>query len=54
MGVSILTLLLGIVVILAIILDRLTQSFAQRSRQRTAITTRLKQFFARGEGARSN
>ena len=42
------------VVILAIILDRLTQSFAQRSRQRTAITTRLKQFFARGEGARSN
>lgn len=42
------------VVILAIILDRLTQSFAQRSRHRTGIGTRIKQLFARGEGVRAD
>ena len=39
------------VVILAIILDRLTQSFGQRSRRDAGVLTRLKTFFSRGGNA---
>lgn len=42
------------VVILAIILDRLTQSFAQPNRKSEGLGTRLKQFFGRADDARSN
>jgi len=42
------------VVILAIILDRLTQSFAQPNRQREGLGTRLKQFFGRADKVRSS
>lgn len=41
------------VVILAIILDRLTQSFAQPNRNTEGLGSRLKQFFGRSDGERS-